>query len=244
MKRSLFGVSVPLISRETLFAHIDRGQRCMIATLNPELMLEAYRNPSFKATLNTMDFATVDGTGLSLILHTLGYQSPHRYPGANLLTDLIMTGHNCYFLGGLENQAKGAKEYAEHTWPSAHIVGAESGGKIDHNQLILDQNVLKRINESGATVLLVGFGAPRQELWITAALPHLPHIKVAVGIGGAFGFLGQKPRAPKMWRSLGLEWLYRGFYEKKHWKRIWQAVVLFPLTALSWQLRQVLSRHG
>ena len=242
MKQSLFGLTLPFVDRKTLLDLINAGHRCKIATLNPQLMLEAYRTPAFKETLNAMDYATIDGVGLSLLLKILGYKAPERYPGANLLTDLLVSGRNCYLLGGLDKQAETAKKYIENTCPSARIVGAESGGKIDQKQSP-DPAILARINESRATVLLVGFGAPKQEAWIGASFSQLPSIQVAVGIGGAFGFFGQKSRAPQSWQYLGIEWLYRGLHEKGHWRRVWQAVVLFPCTAILWQLQQVLSQH-
>lgn len=92
-----------------------------------------------------------------------------------------------------------------------------------------DTTLVKKINESGAEILLVGFGAPKQEIWIYQHLDELSNLKVAIGIGGTFDFItGIIPRAPKIMRQLGLEWLFRLYKQPKRIKRIFNAALVFP----------------
>jgi len=79
----------------------------------------------------------------------------------------------------------------------------------------------------------VAFGAPKQEKWIYNNLNKLNNIKLAIGIGGTFDFIAQyKRRAPLTFQKLGLEWLFRLIIEPKRWKRIFNAVVKFPIQVL------------
>jgi N-acetylglucosaminyldiphosphoundecaprenol N-acetyl-beta-D-mannosaminyltransferase len=89
-------------------------------------------------------------------------------------------------------------------------------------------------------LLLVAFGHPKQEMWIARHLPDLPSVKVAVGIGGTLDYWsGAKKRAPQFLRSLGLEWFWRLMQEPKRWRRIFDAVVVFPSLVLWDKIRKV-----
>jgi N-acetylglucosaminyldiphosphoundecaprenol N-acetyl-beta-D-mannosaminyltransferase len=83
-------------------------------------------------------------------------------------------------------------------------------------------------------MLFVAFGAPNQELWIARNLAKMPSVKVAMGVGGAFDFIaGKQKRAPQIFRSLGLEWLYRLMREPRRIVRIINAVVVFPFLVIT-----------
>jgi N-acetylglucosaminyldiphosphoundecaprenol N-acetyl-beta-D-mannosaminyltransferase len=105
-----------------------------------------------------------------------------------------------------------------------------------------DQRVVQEISESGARILFVGIGNPRQEYWMAA---HKGRVQaVMVGVGAAFDFLaGAKPQAPRWMMRHGLEWLFRLATEPRRlWKRYLKHnprfVVLFALQLLGWKLRR------
>ncbi|MEK7145938.1 MAG: WecB/TagA/CpsF family glycosyltransferase, partial [Patescibacteria group bacterium] len=83
-------------------------------------------------------------------------------------------------------------------------------------------------------LVVVAYGSPKQEFWMHQAAQELPDVESFIGIGGALDFWsGHIKRAPLFLRKLGLEWLWRLFLEpKKRFKRIWTAVVKFPLISL------------
>ena len=90
------------------------------------------------------------------------------------------------------------------------------------------------INKSGAELLFVAFGAPKQELWLARNTANLSRIKIAMGVGGAFDFIaGEKYRAPIWLRKIGMEWFFRLIQEPKRWKRIYNAVIKFPVVLLT-----------
>jgi N-acetylglucosaminyldiphosphoundecaprenol N-acetyl-beta-D-mannosaminyltransferase len=97
-----------------------------------------------------------------------------------------------------------------------------------------DNSVINAINRSGAKILLVAFGAPAQEIWLSENLKKLPQIRVAMGVGGTFDFIaGIVPRAPQWMRKIGLEWVYRLYRQpRKRLKRIFNAFCVFPWTVI------------
>jgi N-acetylglucosaminyldiphosphoundecaprenol N-acetyl-beta-D-mannosaminyltransferase len=85
-----------------------------------------------------------------------------------------------------------------------------------------------------AQIILVNFGAPEQENFINEYRHKFPEARILAGVGGAFDFLtGRFKRAPKIFRNLGLEWLWRLFQEPKRIKRIYSAVIVFPFLSLT-----------
>ena len=98
--------------------------------------------------------------------------------------------------------------------------------------------LLDKINQSGAQIIFVGFGCPRQEKWIFQNLDKLSHIKLAMAVGGTLDFLsGNRKRATYFMRKLGLEWLWRLIQEPSRAKRIWNATAVFLWTVIKWRMR-------
>jgi N-acetylglucosaminyldiphosphoundecaprenol N-acetyl-beta-D-mannosaminyltransferase len=231
------GSKVRISDQVEIVAAINSGATMRIATLNPEFMLEAEKNQSFRVALGQMTHCTVDGFGLYL---ALGRRFA-RYTGADLVNDLAIRyadGSKRFFLlGGLGDEAILAAAELRRRFPGLTVVGAESGGAIaDPNHP--DSDLVARIKALQPDILLVGFGAPKQELWIANAGGVAT---VMVGIGGSFGFYSTKQRAPGLFRRTGTEWLWRGLTEPGHWRRIWHAVVIFPLHAVTSNPKQ---HHG
>ena len=230
---SIMGATYQVSGKDELLTAIDSASSMApvrIATLNPEFMLEAETNSNFRRALTNMSNCTLDGFGLFLMLRLSRQATPERYAGADLSQDLFQKyqdGTRRFFLlGGLGNEAKLAADALHLRYPQLDVVGSESGGAIETGALP-DCALISRISDSKADILLVGFGAPKQELWISKS--DLVSVPVMIGVGGSFGFLGQKKRAPSLFRRFGLEWLYRGLYETGHWRRVFRAVIVFPL---------------
>ena len=77
------------------------------------------------------------------------------------------------------------------------------------------------------------FGAPDQEYFLESLRGRSESVRLVMGVGGAFDFLtGKLPRAPRVFRVIGLEWLWRLFLQPSRWKRIWRAVVVFPIAVI------------
>lgn len=215
-----------------------------IATLNPEFMVEAKNNIPFRTALSHMTHCTVDGFGLHTLLRLFQIPVAKRYPGADLVHDLFVAYQDgekrFYLLGGMSGEAELAAQTLQARYPKLVVCGFESGGVLTAGEAP-NTDLLHRITASRTDILLVGFGAPKQEQWIEQAHLTSRYAPVMIGVGGTFGFLGRKKRAPLLLRRMGLEWLYRGLTEKGHWHRVWRAVVMFPIYFIWQQVTSKLS---
>jgi N-acetylglucosaminyldiphosphoundecaprenol N-acetyl-beta-D-mannosaminyltransferase len=211
--------------REAIRRHVRSGEGCLhVVTLNPEYIMTARRDPAFAAAIRESGLITVDGVGVSLALRVLEPGlDVDRVTGVALswfLGELSAeTGQGVFLLGagiGVADEA-GRRLIAEH--PGASVAGTWAEGSPQPED---DEETIARIRESGATMLLVAYGAPAQIYWIHRNLPALEAagVRVVIGIGGALDYIsGNVPWAPPLVRRLGLEWLYRLAREPWRWRR-------------------------
>ena len=197
-------------------------KQTFFTTPNPEICLRAHSDSKYRDILNKSELNTPDGTGLLKLCPTL----KERVTGSDLSKKLIQLSkkhaYSIFFLGASEESNRKTAEYA--TQNGALIAGRSSGDPDD-------PQVLTQIVKAEPDLILIAYGATRQEEWIMQNLTSLPSIKLAIGIGGSFDFIsGTRTRAPKWMQKLSLEWLFRLIQEPSRWRRIWNAVVIFPLT--------------
>jgi len=188
-----------------------------IATLNPEYVVGARTSAPFAAALRRTEWSAPDGVGIVLGVRCLTGERISRVTGVELaewLFDAPFPEPPRIFLLG--NPASVAALQGRHPLRAVGRWGAGSSGPED------DSESIERIQERAADVVLVGYGAPAQVLWIErnrAALAECG-VRVAIGVGGALDYLaGTAPRAPGFIRRLGLEWLYRLVREPWRWRR-------------------------
>lgn len=149
------------------------------------------------------------------------------------------TGLKLYLLGGLPGVAALAAQAMQKRYPKLIIAGTRDG-YFDHTQ---ESDVINSINLSGADILLVGMGAPKQELWLARHRGQLQP-SVCMGVGGLFDFYsGRIPRAPVWMREIGMEWAWRIAQEPgRMWRRYIVGNPLFLYRV--WLQRQRASRSG
>src|SRR5690606_22892580 len=130
-----------------------------------------------------------------------------------------------FLLGAAPGVAQKAKNKLQQQY-TCTMVGVDAGAAHPDEY----HRLRAVINTAKPDILFVAFGAPKQEIWLARNPPHLNTTKVAIGVGGAFDFIsGHIPRAPKLMRKLGLEWLFRLFYQPSRVKRIYNATIKFPI---------------
>lgn len=210
-----------------------------IATPNPEMLLEARKNPAFKKILQETDINIADGIGIIWASKMNRTPLPQRVTGVDLMQAIcknVPISSKIFLLGAAAGVAEKVKDKLISARTDLQIVGTYSGS-ADPSE---DKDLCERINQSGANILFVAFGAPKQELWIAQNLVHLKNLKLVMGVGGAFDFIaGKRKRAPKWMQKLWLEWLYRLIQEPKRIKRIYNATIKFPIVFLK---RKILKR--
>jgi N-acetylglucosaminyldiphosphoundecaprenol N-acetyl-beta-D-mannosaminyltransferase len=197
-----------------------RGLRHVV-TVNPEFVMAARRYPRFAQVLRESDLATADGVGIVLAAKLLGLPVRSRVTGVEMVEGIAGLRHEnsrIFLLGAGHGVAAEATRALERTFPGVQIVGAFSGDASPAGLAA----IRARLEEAKPTILLVAFGHPKQDLWISVNRERLGKhgILVAAGVGGAFDYLsGRVPRAPRLVRRLGFEWLYRLIRQPWRWRR-------------------------
>jgi N-acetylglucosaminyldiphosphoundecaprenol N-acetyl-beta-D-mannosaminyltransferase len=150
-----------------------------------------------------------DGIGLVAAARLLGLGSMERVPGSELMPAICemaaKKGYKVYLFGAASDVNQRAREVLRERFPGILIAGGRDGYvKEEEMPQFIDE-----INASGAQILFVALGSPRQELWMEKYLPQL-NVKVCQGVGGTFDVIaGKVKRAPLAFRKMHLEWFYR-----------------------------------
>lgn len=180
-----------------------------VVTPNPEYVMRADRDPELKRILNEAHLSVPDGIGIVWASRLLGQPLQGRIAGSDLLPEIARLcatrGNSLFLLGGQLGVAeKTAAKFLEQNH-NLMIAGVSSNDPGPDS----DPRTIEAINKSGADVLAVAYGWPG-EYWIYRNRDKLTGVRVAIGVGGAFDFIsGQVPRAPRLFRRAGLEWLFR-----------------------------------
>jgi N-acetylglucosaminyldiphosphoundecaprenol N-acetyl-beta-D-mannosaminyltransferase len=191
-----------------------------LAFVNPDCLNIAWTHTQYRDVLRTSDRVLPDGIGIHLGCRMLGQGLRANVNGTDMFPRLCEAAARgrlpIYLLGARPGIARAAADAMLRRYPDLMVAGVRDG----YFQPDEDARVLDAINESGARILLVAFGAPRQELWIAQRRDRL-QVPVAMGVGGLFDFYsGRIPRAPVWMREIGLEWVYRLMQEPgRMWRR-------------------------
>ena len=191
------------------FVHGSGPRPAVVLAVNPEKACMVRDDERLGAFFHRADLLVPDGVGVVLAVRWLHHRPVGRVPGVDLMERICAAapaaGYRLFMFGSSEEANARAVEVLRQRYPGIEIVGRENGYVPDAGMASL----VERINASGAHVLFVGLGSPRQERWIEAWLPSLD-VKVCQGVGGSLDALsGSVGRAPAFWRRIGLEWLYR-----------------------------------
>ena len=200
-----------------------------IATINPEFILEAQKNSSFKKILNQTSLNVADGIGIKWALYYLGKKLKQRIAGADLMMEILKIASRKKLSIFLVVNKEGLSTFKEirlailKLYPHLNISGIELEKKfVPSSKIVIPPT---------ANILFCNFGAPHQEFFINSQ--KNANVRLAMGVGGSFDFLtGKIHRAPKLMRNLGLEWLWRLILQPQRLKRIWKATILFPMKVI------------
>lgn len=201
-----------------------------IATVNPEFIVAAQKDKEFKKILNSTDLNIPDGFGLKIAGILKQQKIGERITGVDLTWEICkLASEKCYtvfFLGGARGVAEKAAKIIKMVHKDLIIAGTYAGNPEE-------KGIFERILKTKPDILLVAFGAPKQDKFIHNLKLKIKNLKfphLAVGVGGTFDYIsGSVARAPKWMRSLGLEWLFRLIKQPSRIHRIYTAVIKFPL---------------
>lgn len=192
---------------DALIEQYNNGKKVIILSGNPEVLYNALNLKEIKFLCSESDIIP-DGVGVIAAGRIIKQPFKEKIAGIEVMEEILKlsekNGMKVYMLGAEEWVLKEAAKECTIRY-SALIKGYHNGYfNLENCQEIIDD-----INSSGADVLLVGMGCPRQELFI-AKYRHLLNCNIMMGVGGSFDVLaGKVKRAPKWMISIGMEWLYR-----------------------------------
>lgn len=227
-----------------LIALAQKGGAAYAIPANVHVVMTAYHNPAYQRVVNGAALVTPDGVPLVWGLRWQGFPHQQRVYGPDLTLVLCdraaQEGIPIYLYGGTEATLGKLAENLQARYPHLAIAGAYAPPfrPLTEAEEIADCD---RILASGAKLVFVGLGCPKQEEWMARQSDRLP--LVMVGVGAAFDFhSGQVSQAPRWVMGLGLEWLYRLIQEPRRlWRRyLWNNpafVVLFSGQLLGQLLR-------
>jgi N-acetylglucosaminyldiphosphoundecaprenol N-acetyl-beta-D-mannosaminyltransferase len=228
-KPTLWGVLIDNVSLNYALARargliLSPGGTKLISTVNALGMEEAVRDREYHRILRHSAMLLSDGAGLLWGLRFLGMPIQERVTGIDFAEQLCRMaaaeGWPVYFLGSRGDTAETCAGAMARRYPGLAVAGARDG-YFDGD----DPAVAEEVARSGAKILFVAMGLPRQEKWVFRHADRLGGV-LAVGVGGAFDVLsGRLRRAPARMQKMGLEWLFRLCQEPSRWKRDLRLIV-------------------
>ncbi len=219
----ILGVPVHPITYEQLVtiveAFIAEGRPHQICTANPEFVMTAQRMPEFMAVLQKADLVVADGIGLLWAARRMGKVLPERVTGSDgiywLAERAAQAGWRVFLLGAAPGVAEKTAAILAERFPGLQVVGTYAGSPKEEDY----PDIARRIKAARPHLLLVAYGAPKQDLWIARHKDDL-QVPVSMGVGGAFDHVtGVQKRAPRLLIQLKLEWLWRLVTQPWRWKR-------------------------
>lgn len=193
---------------------------CCIFAANPEKNFSVPKDPILYHVFKHADLLIPDGVGIVLAARLL-YGAPlSRVPGVEFMKDICNLAaeenRSVFIYGSRDAVNEAAVKNLQLQYPGLRIAG-RSDGYVPESEM---PGLVRRINESGAEILFLALGSPRQEKWFATYAPQLLHVKVCQGIGGTLDTIaGTVKRAPAPWQKFSVEWLYRLLSEPKRIRR-------------------------
>jgi N-acetylglucosaminyldiphosphoundecaprenol N-acetyl-beta-D-mannosaminyltransferase len=212
-----------------------------VCLANVHMVVTASRNRDLQAVMDKAIYLAPDGMPLVWLLKRQGFAQAQRIPGADLTLRTCefaaREGIAVGFYGSTGGTIEALKGSLFHKFPQLRIAYCESPPTLSEKPEV-DMQVVARLKKSGARIIFVGLGCPKQEFWMAAHSSHLP--AVLIGVGAAFDFLaGTLKRAPLWIQSYGMEWFYRLCQEPgRLWKRYLVLNTLFAWMVIKEMVRK------
>jgi N-acetylglucosaminyldiphosphoundecaprenol N-acetyl-beta-D-mannosaminyltransferase len=241
---AVFGVRIDLITSDQ-FTHFctdafrNNVKRISIFTPNIDFVYNAYNSSYFKSILKRSFLSLCDSEVLRKLLLLKGIRA-EKITGIDLvglLNSMKMGRKNCFLLGSTESILKKTSDYFKVHFKQLRIIGQQSGYFEENRSM----EIIRKINESKAQILLVGMGSPKQEIWVDKYIDFL-NVNLIACIGGAFDiFSGTRKRAPGFIQKNCLEWLFRLIQNPRH---LWKRYLIRDIAILARILPAFLSRNS
>lgn len=211
----ILGTNINVTNMEDTIAwltdHLEELKGDYVCVSNVHTTVMAYRDPAYRNVQNSAAMALPDGQPLSIVSRKRGFSEARRVPGPDLMPAILdlsqKAGYRHYFYGSTETTLEALRKVLLRRYPKLQIAGMYSPPfrELTEGE---DEEIIRKINESGADFLWVALGAPKQERWM---YEHRGRVNaLMLGVGAAFDFTaGTTKRAPMWMQKLCLEWVFR-----------------------------------
>lgn len=235
----ILGVNIAITNMqdtvELIVEQIDELQGNFICLSNVHTTVMSQKDEEYRNIQNSAFLALPDGSPLSLVQRLRGYRMAEQVAGPDLMAELWKATENTeishYFYGSTPETIEALEKNLKKEYPGIKIAGMEAPPFRPLTE-VEDAEAVARINQSGAAIVWVGLGAPKQEKWM---YEHRGKVNaLMLGVGAGFDFhAGTVKRAPAWMRKHYLEWLYRLIQDPKRlWKRYVQTNGKFLLISV------------
>ena len=215
---NFLNINIQSITKSDLLSNLTKG---VLITPNVDHLVKLQKDEDFYKIYQQAEWVVCDSKILYLMSKLLKEPLPEAIPGSSFFTAYYMyhkDDPNCkiFLLGAAEGIAEKARQNINKKVEREIVVGAHSPSYgFEKNEKECEE-LVRIVNESGANVLLVGVGAPKQEKWIMKYRDRMPNVDVFMALGATIDFeAGTLKRAPEIWQKCGMEWLYRALKEPK-----------------------------
>ena len=206
------------VTSEELLQQLKQG---VLITPNVDQMVKLQKDKEFYDIVNKAEWIVCDSKILYLFSKLLRHPLKEAIPGSGFFPQFYMRhkdDEECriFLLGAMDGVADKAMENINKKVGRKIVVGAYSPSYGFEKKQEENEAIYKMINESGANVVLVGVGCPKQEKWIFAHKGKMPGVDIWMALGATIDFeAGNVKRAPKIFQKLAMEWFYRFLMEPK-----------------------------
>jgi len=214
VRTDILGIPVDCVTMDSAINYatclIEENKKgCYILAINPEKVMVLLKDQILLKAFSSASLLIPDGIGVVMALRWLHGMKAKRVPGAELMPRLCAMatkkGYGIFLYGSQEDVNQGAAEKLEKMYPGLKVAGRANGYLKEEEMAEL----IRKINASGAKILFVALGSPKQEQWIQKWGGKLD-VNIIQGIGGTLDtIVGKVKRAPAIFCKLGLEWFYR-----------------------------------
>ena len=229
----MLNVWIDNLNMRELLEQLDAG---IVWTLNPDHLYHLQRNPEFYDAYQQADYITSDSKYVYWSTHWLGRPIKEKVSGSDLVPAFCRYHSRnpdirVFLLGAKPGVAHKAQQRINEREGREVVIGAHGPSMNFVKDEVETKQVIEMINQSGATVLIVGLGAPKQEIWITRHRQKMPKVKIYMGVGAVIDYEADVvKRAPGWMTRNGLEWVYRITTEpKRYWRRYLRDMEFFWL---------------
>ena len=236
-KVDILGIMIDNVSKkelhETIRTSLSQKRRIKIFTPNPEIVLSASTDSRSKSILSQADICVADGVGVIMASRLLGTPLPERIAGIELGEFLLEyasdNGLSVCLLGGKKGIAEIAKRKLEAKYQGLDICITHHGFfNVNGKE---NDDVIRKINAVAPDIIFVCMGFPRQAAWICENADKIPSLRLAIGVGGSLDVWSEKVRrAPRFFRTLSIEWLWRMLCEPR------RAKILVEIPLFVWKI--------